>query len=203
MCSSVSEKKLKTTNELTDSNRRKILLPLRRPTPTKTTVELTRKSSPSPPSKRHRLMSSLSSPNDSSLRVESSSASSSHLPLNLTWPSPFLLSATLPWSSTSDISRFQYPFYTPPPPSLPVPPPPPPPASLPTTASSLFTTLLKGTSSSITCILPTFIPLPIPIPIPICTPIHLPCKKCTTEVTDQQSQTEDNLSSKATRRLSV
>ena len=206
MCVSVSEKRSKPTNELaisavqhssTDSNRRKLLLPLRRPTPTKTTTELTAKRSPSPPSKRHRL----SSPTESSLPVESSPTPTSNRPLNLTWPSPFLLSTTLPWSSASDINRFQYPFYTAPPP----PPPPAPlaPASLPTASSSLFTTLLKGTSSSITCILPTFIPLPIPIPIPLFSSAHLPCKKCSTEVTDQQSQTEDTLSSKATRRMSV
>ena len=117
----------------------------------------------------------------------------SNLPVNLTW-----LPSTLPWSTPLDLNRFSYPFLAPPPP-------PPPPPVLPITSSNLFTTLSKSTSSNVTCILPTFIPLPIPIPIPLC----LPCTKCSIEVKDEHSQTTlTNCSSpspprKRTRRISI
>jgi hypothetical protein len=190
----VLEKKIKTTNkreqnshqQIIDPNRRKIILPIRRPIPTKTNG-IIRKFSPSPPSKRHRSSSS-------------SSSNEKTPPANLTWPSSFLLPSSIPWPPPVDINRFQYPIFPPPPP-LPLP-------SITSsdhsTASTLFTTLTKGTLANFTCILPTFIPLPIPIPIPLCFPIHLPCVKCTSEVNHQECQTEpeDQVHQKRTRRMS-
>ncbi|CAF1292591.1 unnamed protein product [Adineta steineri] len=218
-----------------DSNRRKLLFPHRRPTPiiAKTKSNgIVRKSilsplpppPPPPPSKRHRSSSSSTTTSSSSqsngkiLRVDQTLATPSNLPVSFTWQPSLLLPSTIPWSSSIDINRFQYPIFAPPPPPLslplaaPAPHPPlplPAPASsssvLPTTPSNLFTTLSKGTLSSFTCILPTFIPLPIPIPIPLCFPIHVPCVKCSVKVNNQQSQTiiQDNTNQKRTRRTSL
>lgn len=183
--------KKKREHQLIESNRRKILVPHRHPTPSNTktkTNEIPRTFSPSSSSKRHRSSSPPPPPlsNGKILHVDQTSLTPTNLPVSLTWQPSLLLPSTIPWSSP-----FSYPFLPPPPPPLPLPLPIP-------SSSNLFTTLSKGTLSNFTCILPTFIPLPIPIPVPLC----LPCSKCSVEVNHQQSQTisEDN---KQTRRLSV
>ncbi|CAF1075508.1 unnamed protein product [Rotaria sp. Silwood1] len=212
-------------HQLNDTNRRKLILPVRRPTPTisKTKINsITRKLSSSPLSKRHRSSSSSSSitpPSNSKIhRIDpTTSLVSSNLPVSLTWQPSLVLPSNISWPPPVDINRFQYPFF--------VPPPPPPPLipslsasssqplssstisniSSDTSSSNLFTTLTKGTLSNFTCILPTFIPLPIPIPIPLCFPIEVPHTKCSIEVNNQQCQTlnEDNIHRKLTRRLSI
>jgi hypothetical protein len=193
-----------------DTNKRKLILPLRRSTPTSSKTKtngINRKLSPVPSSKRHRSSSSSSPSNGKILRVDQTPVP----PINLSWPPSVLLPSTIPWPSAVDINRFQYPFFAPPPP-LPLPTLPPPlPAPLPITSSdsspssNLFAALSKGTLANFTCILPTFIPLPIPIPIPLCLPVHLPCSKCSVEVNHQQSQTitENNTEGKRTRRISI
>ncbi|CAF1017765.1 unnamed protein product [Rotaria sordida] len=215
-------------HQLNDTNRRKLLLPLRRPTPTisKTkTNSITRKLSSSPLSKRHRSSSSSSSsisPSngkvhriDQTTTTTSTSLVPSKLPVSLTWQPSLVLPSNISWPPPVDINRFQYPFFAPPPPPpppAPLLPPPPPPLPLPITSSSssssssnLFTTLTKGTLSNFTCILPTFIPLPIPIPIPLCFPIQIPHTKCSIKVNNKQCQTliEDNIHQKLIRRLSI
>ncbi|CAF2679185.1 unnamed protein product [Rotaria sp. Silwood2] len=219
-------------HQINETNRRKLILPLRRPTPTITKTKpngITRKFSSSPSSKRLRSSSSSSSSTPPSNGIvhsidQTTSLVSSNLPVSLTWQPSLVLPSNIPWPPPVDINRFQYPFFVPPPPQPQPPPhplvPPPLPALLPlpsstisntssdtssSSSSNLFTTLTKGTLSNFTCILPTFIPLPIPIPIPLCFPIQVPHTKCSIEVTNQQCQTlmEDNVHRKLTRRLSI
>ncbi|CAF0981329.1 unnamed protein product [Adineta ricciae] len=209
----------KSDQQLLDANRRKLLLPLRHLTPIMSKTKsnrFTRKSTPSPFSKRHRSSSSPHS-NEKILRTEQPSTTPSNLPVNLAWQPSLFLPSTMPWSSPIDINRFQYHSLFAPPPlppiSAPLPPPPPPPPpppvlpvpSHPVTSSNLFSTLTKGALSNYTCILPSFIPLPIPIPIPLCFPVRVPCTKCSVEVNHQHSQTttENDAEQKRLRRMSI
>jgi len=194
--------KKKREQQLIESNRRKIFVPHRHPTPSNTkakTNEIPRTFSPSSSSSKRHRSSSPSLSNGKILRVDQTSLTPSNLPVSLTWQPSLLLPSNIPWSTPIDINRFQYPFLPPPLPAPPLPP------ALPIPSSNLFSTLTKGTLSNFTCILPTFIPLPIPIPIPLCFPILLPCTKCSVTVNHQQCQTiiEDTIPQKRTRRISI
>lgn len=189
-----------------DSSRRKLLFPLRRLTPIISkhkSTRVLRKSTPSPVTKRHRSSSSPHA-NGKLLRADPAPIAASNLPVSLTWQPSLLLPSTLPWPSPLDINRFQYPVFAPPPaaPTAPSP-------AAAAAPSSLFSTLMKGTLSNFSCILPTFLPLPIPIPIPLCLPARDSCTKCSVEVNDQQTQTtsttddDDRPEARRSRRTSL